>query len=293
MIAALVLSALICAEPQSLTIGSVEVVAEGFKFTEGPLWLSEGRLIFSDIPADTIYALEKKEEGLQQSVYRQPSGESNGLAVDAKGRLIACEHKNRRVTLTESDGTVKVLADKYEGKRLNSPNDVVVRADGTVFFTDPPYGLAERKPDLDFSGVFAIRPDGSLKLLANDFDRPNGLAFSPDQKTLYVADTTKSRVRAFDVVADGTLSNDRVFCELPGPDGMKVDVDGNLWCTARDGVRVLDSKGKLVQTIEFPQVPANCGFGDEDLRSLYVTARTAVYKIRCTAKGIAGGVPAK
>lgn len=269
--------------PQKLTEGDVELVADGFQFTEGPLWMPKGVLLFSDIPADTIYRADK-------SIFRKPSGESNGLTLDGQGRLIACEHKNRRVTRTEADGSITVLADRYDGKRFNSPNDVVVRSDGAIFFTDPPYGLPGGldgpNAELDFSGVYMIAPDGAIKCLIDDFDKPNGLAFSPDENILYIADTDGRHIRAFDVAEDGTLSNDRVFCELPVPDGMKVDVNGNVWATAFDGVRVHDPSGALMQTITFPAPPANCAFGDDDARTLYVTARAGVYKIRTNVEGI-------
>ena len=278
----LVLLSVFLGGAETLTTGPVELVAEGFQFTEGPLWFPGGPLIFSDIPADTIFKADK-------TVYRSPSGKSNGLTLDTHGRLIACEHGNRRVSCTGKDGTVVVLAETYDGKKLNSPNDVILRSDGMVFFTDPPYGLEGREQELPFQGVFAIWPSGKLLLLADDFKKPNGLAFSPDEKVLYVADTEGSHIRAFDVAEDGLLSNGRNFCELPGPDGMKVDVRGNVWCTARDGVRVFNPAGEHLQTIEFPQVPANCAFGDEDGQTLYVTARTAVYKVRCTVKGILPG----
>lgn len=267
---------------ETLTTGPVETVAEGFKFTEGPVWLPGGPLIFSDIPADTIYRADK-------TVYRRPSGKSNGLTLDPEGRLIACEHGNRRVSRTEKDGTVVSIAETYDGKKLNSPNDIVVRSDGTIFFTDPPYGLEGREQELPFQGVFGIKPSGELVLLVDDFKKPNGLAFSPDEKVLYIADTEGGHIRAFDVAEDGSLSNGRVFCELPGPDGMKVDTQGNVWSTARDGVCIYNPAGEHVQTIEFPQNPANCAFGDEDGQTLYVTARTGVYKVRCTVKGVLPG----
>ncbi|MFO7973253.1 MAG: SMP-30/gluconolactonase/LRE family protein [Candidatus Hydrogenedentota bacterium] len=267
---------------ETLTTGPVETVAEGFKFTEGPVWLPGGPLVFSDIPADTIYRADK-------TVYRRPSGKSNGLTLDTQGRLIACEHGNRRVSRTEKDGTVVALAETYDGKKLNSPNDVVVRSDGTIFFTDPPYGLEGREQELPFQGVYAIKPSGELVLLVDDFVKPNGLAFSPDETILYIADTDGGHIRAFDVAEDGSLTNGRVFCELPGPDGMKVDTKGNVWSTARDGVRVFNPEGKHLQTVEFPQNPANCAFGNEDGQTLYVTARTGLYKVRCTVKGILPG----
>ena len=269
---------------QPMTVGEVELVADGFMFTEGPVWVdASDTLLFSDIPADTIYDQDK-------AVFRKPSGKSNGLTLDDEGRLIACEHQNRRVTRTEKNGDITVLADKYEGKRLNSPNDVVVRSDGVIFFTDPPYGLKGglEGPDaeLDFSGVYRIDGEGGLTLLKKDFIKPNGLALSPDETILYIADTEGKHIRAFDVTAEGALQNGRVFCTLGGPDGMKVDTHGNAWCTASDGVRIYSPEGKLVQTIICPEAPANCAFGNTDSRTLYITARTGLYKIRTTVAGI-------
>lgn len=267
----------------SMVSGGVETVAEGYKFTEGPLWLANGTLIFSDIPADTIF----KEGG---EVFRNPSGQSNGLTLDREGRLIAAEHLNRRVSRTGKDGTVTAIAETFEGKKFNSPNDVIVRSDGVIFFTDPPYGLPGGpngpNAELSWSGVYAILKDGTVKMLKKDFDRPNGLALSPDESILYVADTSKGHIRAFDLGADAGVANDRVFCELPGPDGIKCDTAGNIWATAGDGVRVIDPAGSLLETIEFPKQPANCGFGGADGKTLYVTARQAVYKIGTTVAGI-------
>lgn len=279
MISLMILSSVMSAAQEGLTTGPVELVADDFVFTEGPVWLRSNELAFSDIPADTIYRADK-------TVVRKPSGNSNGLTLDGEGRLIACEHGNRRVSRIEKDGSATVLADNYEGKKLNSPNDVVVRSDGTVFFTDPPYGLEEREAELDFNGVFAISPTGDLKLIADDFNRPNGLALSPDEKTLYIADTQESHLRAFDVAPDGGLSNGRVFCEVRFPDGIKVDTEGRVWSTSGDGMVVFDAEGTHLETIAFPQWPANCAFGDEDSKTLYVTARTGVYKVRCAVPGI-------
>jgi gluconolactonase len=259
-----------------MTDGEIEKVRGDHKFTEGPLYLPTGKIIFSDIPANRIY----HEDG---TVFREPSNYSNGLTLDSEGRLIAAEHK-RRVSRTEKDGTVVTLAEEFEGKKLNSPNDIIVRSDGTIFFTDPPYG--GNKAELDFQAVYKIATDGTLTALVRDFKKPNGLALSPDEKVLYVADTEGAHIRAFDVAEDGSLSNDRVHCELPGPDGIKVDVEGSIWATAGDGVRVISSKGELLETIEFPEKPANCCFGGEDGKTLYVTARTGVYNVRTTVAGI-------
>lgn len=263
----------------TIQTGTVQEIAAGFQFTEGPLWLEkEKTLIFSDIPADTIYRLD-------HSIFRRPSHKANGLALDPQGCLIACEHETRRVTRTEADGTIHVLAERYEGKRLNSPNDVAIRSDGTIFFTDPPYGLGSRKQELDFCGLFAISSTGKLRLLACDFRKPNGLALSPDESCLYVADTDAGWIRVFKLDSEGNIHQGRVLCQVPNPDGLKTDSLGRLWVAAGDGVRVYTPQGALLKTIVFPQVPANCAFGGENGDILYVTARTAVYAVPCTGPG--------
>jgi gluconolactonase len=217
-------------------------------------------------------------------VYRKPSGNSNGLALDRQGRLLTCEHGNRRVARTERDGTTSVLADSYQGKKLNSPNDLVVRSDGAIFFTDPPYGIEEEQSELGFSGVYLIDPRGGLTLLFDEFKRPNGVALSPDEKTLYLGDSGAGIIHVFAVARDGTLSNGRLFAPCPGPDGMKTDEKGRLWTTAKDGVRVYAPGGSLLETIAFPERPANCAFGGEDGTVLYVTARKGLYKVATTTK---------
>jgi sugar lactone lactonase YvrE len=270
---------------ETMTVGDVRTVGEGYEFTEGPVWLGKDGLIFSDIPADTIYRADK-------SVFRRPSGNSNGLTLDQEGRLIAAEHGNRRVSRTEADGSITVVADRFEGKRLNSPNDVVVRSDGAVFFTDPPYGLEGGlegpNAELDFCGVYAVLPDGSMKCLAKDFQRPNGITLSPDEKILYVADTRASHIRAFAVAPAGNAVELPLFCELPGPDGIKTDGKGNIWATS-DGVWVFNPKGTLLQKITFPERPANCAFGEADGKTLYVTARNGVYAIQTKVAGLMAG----
>jgi gluconolactonase len=266
----------------------VEKVAGGFQFTEGPVWNPAGFLLFSDIPANQIV---KFVPGAAPAVFRTPSGNSNGLTYDRSGRLLMCEHSNRRVTRLEPDGTLTVLAASYDGKMLNSPNDIVVRSEGTIYFTDPPFGIPEgQKKELPFQGVYKIAPDGKLTLLVQDFDRPNGIALSPDEKTLYVDDSVRLHVRAFDVAADGSISNGRVLAELksqrPGvPDGLKVDRQGNLYVTGAGGVWVFDKAGKHLGTIVLSELPANCAWGDKDFRTLYLTARTGLYKIRLKIPG--------
>ncbi|MDH4233301.1 MAG: SMP-30/gluconolactonase/LRE family protein [Nitrospirota bacterium] len=269
---------------------AIEQIATGFQFTEGPVWFAEEKvLLFSDIPANKV--LKLTPDG-RVTVFRQPSGNSNGLARDKQGRLIACEHGNRRVTRTETDGAVSILADKYGERRLNSPNDVVVKTDGTIYFTDPPYGIHSAQQEQPVQGVYRLSPDqGELTLVADDFTAPNGLAFSPDENRLYIDDSERRHIRVFDIQSDGSLSNGRIFHDMnvakPGsPDGMKVDIWGNVYCTGPGGVWVLDQEGTHLGTIIMPEQPSNCAWGDDDLQSLYITARTSVYKIRTNIPGI-------
>ncbi len=269
----------------AIVAGAPEKVASGFQFTEGPVWHPEGFLIFSDIPPNRIVKWTAPDK---TETFRQPSGNSNGLTFDRQRRLIACEHGNRRVSRTEPDGKVVTVVDKYEGKRLNSPNDIAIKSDGSIYFTDPPYGIQQDQKELGFNGVFRISPDGKLTLLAADFERPNGLAFSPDEKVLYVADTARGHVRAFDVQPDGTLTSGREFVKVPGPDGMKVDTKGNLYVTST-GVAIFDPKGNKIGEIKLPERPANCCFGDKDNKTLFVTARTSLYRVRLKVAGIKVG----
>ncbi|MBI3118172.1 MAG: SMP-30/gluconolactonase/LRE family protein [Candidatus Hydrogenedentes bacterium] len=268
----------------------IETLAEGFQFTEGPVCLPDGALVFSDIPADRIYRGDK-------TVFREPSGRSYGLTLDREGRLIAAEHGNRRVSRTEADGTIMAVAEKFEGKRLNSPNDVVVRSDGAIFFTDPAYGLEGglKGPhsELGYCGVYAVSPNGDVRLLVKDFNSPNGLAFSPDEKILYVGDSEAGHVRAFDVAADGSLTNSRILYTVATPDGLKVDVQGNLWVTAEDGIHVVSPGGKLEEVLKFPTQPANCAFGGADGKTLFVTGRDKVYKVAVSVAGIYPASPHK
>ena len=268
----------------------VKRIATGFQFTEGPVWSAqEGFLLFSDIPANKI--LKWSPDG-GVSVFREPSGNSNGLTYDTEGRLIICEHGNRRISRIEKDGAYTVLVDRFHGKRLNSPNDVVVRSDGMIFFTDPPYGITPEEKELPFNGVFRLDPDSrELSLLAEDFDRPNGLAFSPSERTLYIADTPKRHIRAFEVNAEGRLSNSRLFAEIrseePGnPDGMKVDVEGNLYVGAAGGIWIFAMDSELIGVIRTPERPANCAWGCNDWRTLFITARKSLYNIGLNVPGI-------
>ncbi len=269
----------------------VEHLASGLGFTEGPIWCGDS-LLFSDIPNNRIVRFKAFPEGPELTTFRTPSGNSNGLTLDRSGRLIACEHSARRVTRTEADGRITIIAERYDGKRFNSPNDVVVRSDGSIYFTDPPYGLAGLTAwkELPFNGVYRLAPDGELELLVDDFDRPNGLAFSPDETILYVSDTARGHIRAFDVAADGRTANGRVLIDMTGddpgrPDGMKTDVEGNIYCTGPGGFWIIDPAGKCLARVLPPELPANLAWGDIDRKSLFLTARTGIYRVKLTIAG--------
>lgn len=269
----------------------VERIAAGFRFTEGPIWRGD-HLLFSDIPASRIVRWREAPEGPEVVTFRAPSGNSNGLTLDHSGRLIACEHSTRRVTRTEADDSLTVIAERYQGRRLNSPNDVVVADDGSIYFTDPPYGLPNQSEgrELPFNGVFRVTEAG-LTLLVDDFERPNGLAFSPDRKTLYVDDTARHHIRAFRVDSSGGLSGGEVFAELRssepgGPDGMKVDVEGNVYSTGSGGIWVFAPTGRKLGRIVLPELPANVAWGGPDWRTLFATARTGVYRLRVEVAGL-------
>jgi gluconolactonase len=285
----------------------IEKLADGFLFTEGPIWVREGGyLLFSDPNANRIYRWAP--DG-QVSVYRTKSGftgmdigeygqpGSNGLTLDKEGRLTICEHGNRRVTRLEKNGVLTVLADRYEGKRLNSPNDLVYRADGALYFTDPPFGLPkfydDPRKELPFSGVFCLI-NGQLKLVSQELKGPNGLAFSPDEKYLYVGnwEDTRKIVMRWEVNPDGALANGKVFYDMtatPGQDaldGIKVDRQGNLYVSGPGGVWILSPDGKHLGTIKGPEHPHNMAWGGEDGKTLYLAAQTGIYRIRLNLPGI-------
>jgi gluconolactonase len=271
---------------------AIEEVATGFRFTEGPVWFAdEGFLLFSDIPGNKIFRLVPRRNAIE--VYREPSGHSNGLTRDEAGRLIACEHSNRRLTRTEHDGSITVLVDSYQGKRLNSPNDVVVTKEGAIYFTDPPYGIEPHEQELPFQGIYRLDPaSGEVTLVSDDLDRPNGLAFSPDEKTLYVTDSSaRCHLKAFSVQNDGALANGRIFCPMKirasgSPDGVKTDSLGRIFCTGPGGVWVFNPEGTLLGRMVLPEIAANCAWGDDDLCSLYITAETSLYRVRANIPGI-------
>jgi len=271
--------------------GELEMIADGHQFTEGPVWSPDGYLLYSDIPADTIF---RWQEGSGAESFIDPSGNSNGLAFDAMGRLLAAEHGPRRVSRRVLGEDAQTIVDQFEGKKLNSPNDLALRSDGTIYFTDPPYGIQPQDQELAFNGVFRVDPQGALSLIADDFDRPNGIVLSPDESILYVADTAKEHVRKFAVQPGGEVTGGEVFVDLQSdltgnPDGMAVDVFGDLFVTGGGGVRVVTPAGELLGTIMVPEQVTNCTFGDPDGMALFLTASSRVYRIRLKVKG--AGLP--
>ena len=275
----------------------VEKIAQGFRFTEGPVWDSRGWLLFSDIPASKIYRWipgSRTRRGGSTlptplvgslRVYHWPSGHSNGLALDRSGRLVICEH-DRKISRLEADGTVATLAERFSNKRLNSPNDLVLKSDGSIYFTDPPYGVSNKDREIEFSGVYRITADGRLSLVEKGMPFPNGIAFSPDESKLYVVDSGENNILVFDVQPDGSVLKPHLFAEVKlagsneGPDGIKVDRFGNVFCAGPDGIWILGPDGRLLEKIPMPEVPSNLAFGDADGSSLYITARTGLYRIK-------------
>jgi gluconolactonase len=284
----------------------IERIAGGLGFTEGPVWRG-GLLLFSDIPNQRIARWRRLPEGPELTTFA--TGMSNGLTLDGQGRLLAAEHNGRRVSRVADDGTRTVLAERFQGKRLNSPNDIVVKSDGSIYFTDPPYGVQPSTPGVPrpadwwtkpipgkeqpCHGVYRLAPDGALQLVADDFALPNGLAFSPDESVLYIDDSARKHIRALSVRPDGTLTGSRILLDMasddPGvPDGLKVDGRGNVFCTGPGGVWVCRPDGKLLGRIVLPELPANLAWG-EDGSALFLTARTGVYRLPTRTRGALPG----
>lgn len=271
-----------------------ERLGTGFLFTEGPVWHPAGKfLIFSDMPGDHM---RRWAAAAGVSTFRQPCHKANGNTYDRQGRLLTCEHATSRVTRTEPDGRLTVLATHFKDQELNSPNDIVCRSDGGIYFTDPPYGRAkfygvERPQQLGFQGVYRVGPDPQRPdLLVDDFDRPNGLCFSLDERRLFINDTARKHIRVFDLTPAGGLMNGRLWAETKGdkpgaPDGMKIDSAGNVYCTGPGGIHVFDPEARLLEIIEVPEHTANFAWGDDDYRSLFVTASTSLYRTRTKIPG--------
>lgn len=277
----------------------LEELYTGCRWAEGPVWFSDlNCLLWSDIPNQRIMRWVP-ENGV--SVFRQPSNFANGNTRDRQGRLVTCEHGTRRVTRTEIDGSITVLADRYRGKRLNSPNDVVVRSDGSIWFTDPTYGILsdyegyKSEPEQETRNVYRIDPSsGEVEIMVDDFGQPNGLAFSPDETKLYIADSSSSHditrprnIRVFDVIDDKRLTGGRDFCSVDAglPDGLRLDIAGNIWTSAGDGVHCFSPDGTLLGKIKIPQTVANLTFGGARRNRLFITASKSLYSIYVSTAG--------
>ena len=275
----------------------------GFGFTEGPVWHPDSFLYFSDIPNNHLL---KWVPGQSAYVAMENTQGGNGLTFDKQGRLLMCQMAARRVVRFDAEGAMTVVADRWEGKRVTAPNDVVGRSDGTIFFTDPGGRVPMEEREIKFAGVYTVSPDGKMGLATDECEYPNGLAFSPDESILYVAISRKDLdclkeeergevcthrlIRAFDVAADGSLGNNRIFADMSSnllgvPDGMKVDMDGRVWCTGNGGTQIYDKDGNHVGDLRTDEVPANCAWGGSDNRTLFLTARTSVYTVRVNTPG--------
>jgi gluconolactonase len=273
----------------------VEVLATGCRWAEGPAYFPAGRyVIWSDIPNDRIMRWD--ETNGQTSIFRHPAGYANGHTIDRQGRLVSCQHGYRSVTRTEHDGSITTLADRFEGKRFNSPNDVVVKSDDSIWFTDPAYGIDsdyeghKSEPELD--GCYVFRIDGvtgEITKVADDFTRPNGLAFSPDESKLYITDTgaPERHMRVFDVKANGTLASGKLFAKATnfGFDGFRLDTDGRVWTSAGDGIHCLDPDGTLIGKVLIPELVANVVFGGPKRNRLFIAATSSLYSILLPVNG--------
>ncbi|HEV2054806.1 MAG TPA: SMP-30/gluconolactonase/LRE family protein [Methylomirabilota bacterium] len=265
-----------------------ERLATGFVFTEGPLWHPDGFYYFVDVRSSVLYRLTP---GRAHEVVRDKTGGGNGTTFDLQGRLVLCEGENRRVTRTSADGRIEVLMDRFEGKRLNRPNDLICKSDGSIYFTDPGLRVPLAERELTYAGVYRIAPDGGQSLVA-DFEYPNGLAFSPDERLLYVANTRWAQyIHVLELDAGGAMVRRRIFADMSSdetdgvPDGMKVDVEGRVYCTGPGGTWVFAPDGTRLGIIRTPEVPANLAFGGPDLKTLFFTARTSVYTLRVKVPG--------
>ncbi len=267
---------------------TLDKIADGFQFVEGPVWHPNEFLIFSDIPGNTVYKWDPATGTTE--TFHKPSGNSNGLSLDLPGNVLLCQHGKRRVARLEENGTETALATHYDGKRLNSPNDLAVKSDGSIFFTDPPYGISSGQEELGFYGIYRLTPEGEVILLDKSLNRPNGICFSPDESKLYVNDSQARRIYVWGVTEDLTLENRKLFYTMSGSgsaDGMKVDTQGNLYSTGPGGVWIFAPDGTLLDKISVPGQTTNLNWGDADYQTLYITSGKALYKIRLNAVGAA------
>ena len=270
--------------------GEPQLLATGFQFTEGPLWVAEGYWLFVDIRTSAIYKLVP---GGEPEAVRENSGQSNGMTFDLQGRILVCEMESRQLNRWEADGAFTALATHWDGKRLNRPNDVICASDGSIYFTDPGLRMEPPEKEQSINGIYRISPGGDLQPVITDFEFPNGIALSPDEKTLYVANSRPDMIiRAYDRLPDGSVGEGRLFADLAWegqegvPDGMKVDTEGRVFSTGPGGCWVFSPDGERLGIIVLPEAPANCAFGGDDYRTLFFTARTSVYSVRVTTPGV-------
>jgi gluconolactonase len=273
---------------------SIKALATGFQFLEGPVWLtsvtaamylpdtSTGALLFNDIPASKTHWWA----GGRVGILRDHTNEANGNTLDGSQRVLACEHQGRRVVRYGPELQTEIVASHYRGRRLNSPNDLIVAGNGSVIFTDPAYGVTPEARELDYQGVYRVSPlSAELDLLLDDFDKPNGLALSPDEQTLYVADTGRGSIRAFDLDAAGRPTNGRIHCRVERPDGIRVDSAGRIFAAGLKGIEVFSPDGVTLASLAMSERPANLAFGNSDGKTLFITARTSLYQVHTTIPG--------
>jgi gluconolactonase len=264
-----------------------EIISSGHQFTEGPYWHPDGYLLFSDIPANRVYRWIPGEDS---EVFLEPSGNSNGIQADIDGSILLCQHAGRLSRLT-ADGELEVLVDNYEGSRLNSPNDLTVHSNGTIYFTDPPFGVSDEDRVLDFSGVYQLTPDGTLNLFYDEFDYPNGIILSPDERFLYVNDSETGDITVFDVDANGDVFSPRHFSSVGSwgdggaADGMVVDMQGRIYSTGPSGISIFDENGNHLQDVAFEQSVSNVEWSGDEAGVMYITARDLVYRLQFNVEG--------
>ncbi len=264
-----------------------EIISTGHEFTEGPYWHPDGYLLFSDIPANRIYRWVPGED---TEVFLDPSGNSNGIQADIDGSILLCQHAGRLSRLTDN-GEIEVLADNYQGSRLNSPNDLAVHSNGTIYFTDPPFGVSDEDRELDFSGVYQLTPDGTLNLFYDEFDYPNGIILSPDERFLYVNDSETGDITVFDVDANGDVFSPRHFATVGAwgdggaADGMVVDMQGRIYSTGPSGISIFDENGNHLQDVAFDQSVSNVEWSGDEAGVMYITSRDLVYRLQFNVEG--------
>lgn len=277
------------AQQNTLTAGKAEKVTNGFKFTEGPYWHSDGYLLFSDIPANTIY--KWTPGSMESEIYIKPSGHSNGITMDPSRRLILAQHEGK-ISAINGEQEMVTLADSYKEKRLNSPNDVTVASDGTIYFTDPAFGVSEEEQELMFSGVYMLKEGEALELLFDGFETPNGIVINGDESKVYVNDTSSGDIMIFDVAADGTFESPESFASVGAStdsgaaDGMVVDENGRLYTTGPGGIFVFSPEGDQVEKIDLPDRATNMAWGGEEDKTLYITTPSAIYRLEMNVKGV-------